>query len=748
MGSEYFTAVPEVGFSHNSFSGQINITGHTPQAAVGGIWGQMQSDVPLEISNNFANAQITNTATVDAYFLLAGFSGAFDANAPLTISNSYTAGNISVSGDALDAAQGGIGGFAGIVSSEIHDDHQFVTFTNDFSHTVLDLPNGSQTFRAGFFVVDPSPPTINDLSSAYFDADLANSTDCSFDHSQDTCVPVSGQPDYFYNNHTNLPLSNWDFTNIWKTTSTLPIFAEAVTNSISPIPASRLTPRPQTPHATSSSSPTTPLLPDLLSGLQFARGSGLTNTNKPSSESTGGLIGNIKNLLRHIPAKVLTSFPYVLFGLLLAGTVAMLIEMLQQARRLKQLRLLIAKQASIAEERDTFWHLAANYLRAPITLLMGGTDLLSTGKAPSKTAQSITKLTASMQTKVASIMEQIEHSKSLQDIKWPKLETGQQVLRSLRFWLPVASVGGLSMLADYLAHNFRHLPVGTLTLLSQIIVFFLVSVVLYWVVGALGVAKNKRRQAETMLARQRRDLDSARSALIKKTAEVLDEDVEQLEVLLSKLPDNEPTQPIFHEGARRIRQMVDSFQLLITAQNHKLGSISSPQATTDITRLTSSSLQELQPEITTKKLVVKTPSTTNLWVPGDKKLIKQVVDSVLANAIGFSPIGGKVSVKIQTAGEHIVMTVSDSGPGVSKEQLGHIFQPFTKADGQDALQLDHGGLGISLYIDQQVMDYLGGDITIDTAQNKGATVTVRWPRLAPGASASSKIPTAEQSYAT
>ena len=132
-----------------------------------------------------------------------------------------------------------------------------------------------------------------------------------------------------------------------------------------------------------------------------------------TAEETG-IIGAIKRFFKNIPESVLVSFPYMFFSLLLITALLLLVEVGLQARRLRATKLLIARQNAIAEERDTFWHLAANYLRAPITLMVGGIELLTTDKDVRLPA--VARLEAfakSLQKKVFDIMAHIEQSKTL-----------------------------------------------------------------------------------------------------------------------------------------------------------------------------------------------------------------------------------------------------------------------------------------------------------------------------------------------
>ncbi len=740
-------AQKEFMFNLNSFEGNIYGVHGNSDPVVGGLIGFVYG-VPgktSEIFNNYTNADIEFES--GSHGISGGLFGIVIAyGGPLNIENTYASGTMTrVVLDPEDVFETSVGGAIGIS----YGYGSLLTIKNSFSHVDLGsaIVEGDQLSGfSGNYEDDEITKTV--LVNVHFDADLAGTDVCSVASPEPDCYPIEGNSSYFYNNRINPPLNEWDFTNIWATTANLPVFSAKATSAITPVPLSRdLTPIKK--------EDVTNFLPTIAStspadtasktsaSLKITRST--PSSNNQSQDSP--IIAAIKRFLNKIPEPILRNFPYFLFGVLLLGAGIMFIETLRQAHRLQEINAQIARQASIAEQRDTFWHLAANYLRAPITLLLGGVDLLkiqspkaiSLGAAVATNVSITTKsnpspevitniatLVNGMQVKVSDIMSKIEQSKSLQDISWPKLRHGKTIVRSVRFWIPVGLVAGLSIFANLVAKNFRNITIGTATIIGQIILFGIIVMLVFWVANGLGFTSRKRRQAEEMLARQTEALDQARSTLISQTALVLDADVEKLEALLDRLPAKDASAPILREGARRLRRLVDSFQLLVSAQNHRLKDFSDTTVV-GLDDLVKDGLSDLQTTIDAKKLVIDY-TAKSASVAGSPHLVQQVVSSVLANAVEFSPEKGKIRIKHSTDNRTNKLTITDNGPGVSKEEQSHIFQLFTKADGQDALQMDHDGLGISLYLDKEIMDYLKGDISIDTSLGAGTTVTITWPK--------------------
>ena len=111
----------------------------------------------------------------------------------------------------------------------------------------------------------------------------------------------------------------------------------------------------------------------------------------------------------------------------------------------------------------------------------------------------------------------------------------------------------------------------------------------------------------------------------------------------------------------------------------------------------------------------------------DKERIEQVVTNIIGNAIKYTPDGGRISVKISDKGEkEYVISVTDSGVGIPKEDLEHIFERFYRVD--KSRSTDAGGTGLGLSIAKDIIDAHGGDITIDSEYGNGTTVTITLPK--------------------
>jgi two-component system sensor histidine kinase/response regulator len=110
-------------------------------------------------------------------------------------------------------------------------------------------------------------------------------------------------------------------------------------------------------------------------------------------------------------------------------------------------------------------------------------------------------------------------------------------------------------------------------------------------------------------------------------------------------------------------------------------------------------------------------------VTGDALSLSEVFVNVIGNAIKYSPNGSKVHLKTERQGDMILVSVKDSGIGISPEDLPHIFEGFYRGQSGKAI----AGHGIGLAVSRQIVDAHGGSITVDSELGKGTTFVVGLP---------------------
>jgi adenylate cyclase len=115
-------------------------------------------------------------------------------------------------------------------------------------------------------------------------------------------------------------------------------------------------------------------------------------------------------------------------------------------------------------------------------------------------------------------------------------------------------------------------------------------------------------------------------------------------------------------------------------------------------------------------------------VHADNMRLRQILLNLLSNACKFTKAGA-VRLRVARASEAgrgwVEFAVSDTGIGMTEEQLGRLFQEFTQADASTTRQF--GGTGLGLAISRKLCRLMGGDITVTSVLGKGSTFTVRLP---------------------
>ena len=113
-------------------------------------------------------------------------------------------------------------------------------------------------------------------------------------------------------------------------------------------------------------------------------------------------------------------------------------------------------------------------------------------------------------------------------------------------------------------------------------------------------------------------------------------------------------------------------------------------------------------------------------IRGDRDGLERVLTNIISNALKYTPTDGKIQIFSSKVYNDILIKISDTGIGISKEQLPNIFDRFFRVD--KARSRDKGGTGLGLAIAKETIETtFHGKILINSQLNKGTDVTVRIP---------------------
>ncbi|HYK04741.1 MAG TPA: CHASE domain-containing protein [Thermoanaerobaculia bacterium] len=132
-----------------------------------------------------------------------------------------------------------------------------------------------------------------------------------------------------------------------------------------------------------------------------------------------------------------------------------------------------------------------------------------------------------------------------------------------------------------------------------------------------------------------------------------------------------------------------------------------------------------------KNISLKEEIAPGVSVNGDERRLQQIVWNLLANAVKFTPEGGKVAVALRQEEREAVIEVRDNGQGIEPEFMPHIFERFRQAD--SSTTRPHMGLGLGLAIVRHLVELHGGTISAESqGSGRGSTFRVRIPLLREG----------------
>ncbi len=129
-----------------------------------------------------------------------------------------------------------------------------------------------------------------------------------------------------------------------------------------------------------------------------------------------------------------------------------------------------------------------------------------------------------------------------------------------------------------------------------------------------------------------------------------------------------------------------------------------------------------------KEIEIETDLEEEVFIDSDEELLSLVWNNLFSNALKFTEPHGTVSVSLKPEGTSVYVRVTDTGCGISQETGNHIFEKFYQGDTSHAAQ----GNGLGLALVKQVMDIMGGDVSVVSELGKGSAFTVKLEKFPVG----------------
>jgi signal transduction histidine kinase len=155
---------------------------------------------------------------------------------------------------------------------------------------------------------------------------------------------------------------------------------------------------------------------------------------------------------------------------------------------------------------------------------------------------------------------------------------------------------------------------------------------------------------------------------------------------------------------------------------------------TYVNSIISKAVESVQPHAIRKDIELRSSPEAFLGlVNGDEGTLVEVVINILGNAIKYSRTGGQVSIHSGISGDEVLISVTDNGIGISREDLPYIFNDFYRKSDQVGEQSS----GLGLAIARRIIDVHQGSISVESELGKGSTFVIHLPSLKEGSASES-----------
>ncbi|MBN2550001.1 MAG: GAF domain-containing protein [Anaerolineales bacterium] len=177
---------------------------------------------------------------------------------------------------------------------------------------------------------------------------------------------------------------------------------------------------------------------------------------------------------------------------------------------------------------------------------------------------------------------------------------------------------------------------------------------------------------------------------------------------------------VIEEEADRLTELIEN---LLDASRLQAGALSINLSDVDLRNLAQRIAERFRTQTSDHTIRVDMPVNFPI-ILGDEDRLAQVISNLLSNAIKYSPEGGEIEISGQIFPGHVVLCVSDQGPGIAVGDIPHVFDRFYRASESSRKTK---GAGLGLYLARAVVEAHGGRIWVDSNSGSGARVCFSLP---------------------
>jgi signal transduction histidine kinase len=405
---------------------------------------------------------------------------------------------------------------------------------------------------------------------------------------------------------------------------------------------------------------------------------------------------------------------WTLFALLAMAMIFLIFQAWQEQNLVEVFIKQLKRENNLLAEKGNFLALSSHYLRTPLALVTNGIELMSSLKVEPARVNRLSTPAGKLKLNVESLLAAATQQPSfVASLKPPRGYWAYMLGASAGAFIAIS-------LAVYILANPQFYS-QQLKFITGLAAGLVIGVIIYSAYrGRSGRQALKDHYSKLII--EQRTLDAARNDLIKNGLEALRTPISQLHAELAAINNPKLSKPVI-EGLRRFEAILQKFVIVAGLQAGSMTTIKQPlelsRLIEDIERRYSGLLQRSGLSVDAKLRVSKLNS--------DPLLLEYVIESLVNNAVKYG--GGGQPIMIQTKKgrqKSVDIFISDKGPGIPQEKLSLIFKPFSRAE-DTAANFEHEGIGLSLYLDRLIMQYLGGAISAQSSGTSGATFKLAVP---------------------
>lgn len=302
------------------------------------------------------------------------------------------------------------------------------------------------------------------------------------------------------------------------------------------------------------------------------------------------------------------------------------------------------------------------------------------------------------------------------EIRQGLLELGGASLLLTPFGAGTELLGSLGLVRYDLEHPWTDAETGAIESLARDI--------------GRGLEHARLYEGEERLVAELKSLDAAKASFLASASHDLRSPLTSIIGYVEILADGDegplrPRQATMLDAVdRNARRLMTLIENMLTTAKIEMGGFTTRRIPVDLAGLVSAAAEVIKPSAITGGLDLEVSRPTGeLVVDGDADQLDRVLVNLLSNAVKYTPKGGHVRMALAREGDCAVLTVADTGIGIPAQDQAALFTRFFRASNAVSGAVPGSGLGMS--IARTIVANHEGDISVESAESKGTTVTVR-----------------------